>query len=166
MDIQRPSNAREKKIRRIAYGTVALVLLVGVTYGLSKLKPAAPTVDRATIWSDEVKRGPMLREVRGLGTLIPEEIRWIPAQTDSRVDRIVIRPGAIVKPETIILELSNPSLQRDALDAEYQLKGAEADYENLKVQVNSELLNQKAQAAAVRSEFEQAHLQHDVDDKL
>ena len=147
MDIQRPSNARAKKIRRILYATVAVLLIAGVTFGLSRLRPAAPSVDRATVWTDEVKRGPMLREVRGLGTLVPEEIRWIPAQTESRVDRIVVRPGAIVKPDTVILELSNPSLQRDALDAEYQLKGAEADYENLKVQVNSELLNQKAQAA-------------------
>jgi HlyD family secretion protein len=137
-----------------------------VTFGLSRLRPAAPSVDRATVWTDEVKRGPMLREVRGLGTLVPEDIRWIPAQTDSRVDRIVNRPGAIVKPDTIILELSNPELQRDALDAEYQLKGAEADYENLKVQVNSELMNQKAQAASVRSDYEQAKLQHDVDEKL
>src|SRR6267378_3751960 len=166
MDIQRPSNARAKKIRRITYGTVALLLLGGVTYGLSKLRPAAPTVDRATIWPDEVKRGPMLREVRGLGTLIPEEIRWIPAQTDSRVERIVIRPGAIVKPETIILELTDPQLQKDALDAEYQLKAAEAEYANLRVQVNSELMNQKAAAAAVRSEYEQSKIQHEVDDKL
>src|SRR3977135_132072 len=111
MDIQRPSNARAKKIRRSVYGTAALLLVGGVTYGLSRLRPAAPTVDRATIWPDEVKRGPMLREVRGRGTLIPEEIRWIPAQTDSRVDRSGIRPGAIVKPETIILELSDPQLQ-------------------------------------------------------
>src|SRR6195256_7110558 len=116
MDIQRPSNARAKKIRRIAYGTVALILVGGVTFGLSRLRPAAPSVDRATIWTDQVKRGPMLREVRGLGTLVPEEIRWIPAQTDSRVERIVIRPGAIVKPETIILELSDPQLQRDMLE--------------------------------------------------
>jgi len=166
MDIQRPSNAREKKIRRIAYGTVALVLLVGVTYGLSKLKPAAPTVDRATIWPDEVKRGPMVREVRGLGTLVPEDIRWIPAQTDSRVERWVLRPGAIVKPSSIIMELSDPILQRDALDAEFLLKGAEADLANLRVQVNSELMNQKANEAAVRSDFEQARLQHDVDEKL
>jgi len=166
MDIQRPSNAREKKIRRIAYGTVALVLLVGVTYGLSKLKPAAPTVDRATIWPDEVKRGPMVREVRGLGTLVPEDIRWIPAQTDSRVERWVLRPGAIVKPSSIIMELSDPILQRDALDAEFLLKGAEADLANLKVQVNSELMNQKANEAAVRSDYEQARLQHDVDEKL
>jgi HlyD family secretion protein len=166
MDIQRPSNARAKKIRRIAYGTIAVILIAGVTVGLSRLRPAAPTVDAATIWPDTVKRGPMLREVRGLGTLIPEDIRWIPAQTDSRVDRIVLRPGAIVKSDSIILELSDPQLQRDALDAEYQLKGAEADYENLKVQVNSDLLNQRAAAASVRSDYEQAKLQHEVDDQL
>src|SRR5271154_1016762 len=166
MDIQRPSNARAKKIRRIAYGTVALMLLGGVTYALSKLKPAAPAVDKGTVWSDTVKRGPMLREVRGLGTLIPEDIRWIAAQTDSRVDRIVLRPGAIVKPDSIILELSDPELQRSTLDAEYQLKGAEADYANLKVQLQSDLLNQKATAASVRSDYEQARIQHDVDEKL
>jgi HlyD family secretion protein len=143
-----------------------VILIAGVTVGLSRLRPAAPTVDAATIWPDTVKRGPMLREVRGLGTLIPEDIRWIPAQTDSRVDRIVLRPGAIVKPDSIILELSDPQLQRDALDAEYQLKGAEADYENLKVQVSSDLLNQRAAAAAVRSDYEQAKLQHEVDDQL
>src|SRR5437660_10654941 len=124
MDIQRPSNARAKKIRRIAYGSVAFLLIGGVSYGLSRLRPAAPTVDRATIWPDEVKRGPMLREVRGLGTLVPEEIRWIPAETDSRVDGIMIRPGAVVKPESLIVELSDPQLQRDALDAEYQLKAS------------------------------------------
>ena len=140
MDIQRPSNARAKKIRRLVYAIVAVLLLGGATLGLSRLKPAAPSVDRATIYTDDVKRGPMLREMRGLGTLIPEDIRWIPAQTDSRVDHIVIRPGAVVKPDSIILELSNPELQRDALDAEYQLKGAEADYENLKVQLASDLL--------------------------
>jgi HlyD family secretion protein len=108
----------------------------------------------------------MVREVRGLGTLVPEDIRWIPAQTDSRVERWVLRPGAIVKPSSIIMELSDPTLQRDALDAEFQLKGAEADYANLQVQVNSELMNQKANEAAVRSDYEQAHLQHDVDEKL
>ena len=166
MDIQRPSNARAKKIRRIAGGVVGSVLIAGVTFGVSRLRPAAPTVDRTTIWPGEVKRGPMLREVRGLGTLVPEEIRWIPAQTDSRVDQIRIRPGAVVRPETIILELSDPQLQRDALDAEYQLKAAQADYANLKVQVNSELMNQKAAAAAVKSEYEQAKIQHEVDDKL
>jgi HlyD family secretion protein len=166
MDIQRPSNARAKKIRRIAYGTVALLLLGGVTYGLSKLRPAAPSVDKATIWPDEVKRGPMLVERRGLGTLVPEDIRWIAAQTDSRVDRWVLRPGAIVKPNSIIMELSDPTLQQTALDAEFQLKGAEADYANLKVQVDSELMNQKATEAQVRSDYEQAKIQHEVDAKL
>ena len=166
MDIQRPSNARAKKIKRIVYAAVAVLLIAGVTLGLSKLQPAAPTVDASTIWPDTVKRGPMVREVRGLGTLVPEDIHWIPAQTVAKVDRIVIRPGHIVRPDTIILEMSNPELQRDVLDAEYALKAAEANYANLKVQVNSELMNQKATEAAVRSDYEQAKLQHAVDQKL
>jgi HlyD family secretion protein len=166
MDIQRPSNARAKKIRRIAYGTVALLLVGGVTYGLSKLRPAAPSVDRATIWPDEVKRGPMVREVRGLGTLVPVDTRWVAAQTDAHVDKWVLRPPAAVKPSSIIMELSDPIVQKDAVDAEFQLKGAEADYSNLKVQVDSDLMNQKANEAAVRSDYEQARLQHDVDEKL
>jgi HlyD family secretion protein len=166
MDIQRPSNARAKKIRRIAYGTVALLLLGGVTYALSKLKPAAPKVDAGTVWSDTVKRGPMLREVRGLGTLVPEDIRWIASQTQARVDRWVLRPGAIVKPGSIIMELSDPTLSQTALDAEFQLKGAEADYANLRVQVDSDLMNQKATEASVRSDYEQAKIQHDNDEKL
>jgi HlyD family secretion protein len=167
MDIQRPSNARAKKIRRIAYASVALLFVAGVSYGLSRLRPAAPSVDRSTIWPDEVKRGPMLREVRGLGTLVPLDIRWIPAQTAARVERIVVRPGPqLLSPGTVILELSDPVLQRDVVDAEFQLKGAEADYANLKVQVNSELMNQKATEAAVRSDYEQAKIQHEVDEKL
>jgi HlyD family secretion protein len=166
MDIQRPSNARAKKIKRIVFATVAILLVGGVSFGLSRLRPAAPSVDKATVWPDEVKRGPMVREVRGLGTLVPEDIRWIPAQTDSRVDRWVLRPGAIVKPNSIIMELSDPTLQQTALDAEFQLKGAEADYANLKVQVNSELMNQKALEAGVRSDYEQAKIQHEVDEKL
>jgi HlyD family secretion protein len=166
MDIQRPSNARAKMIRRIVYLAIAVVTVVVASFGLSRLRPAAPSVDKATVWTDEVKRGPMLREVHGLGTLVPEDIRWIPAQTDSRVDRWVLRPGAIVKPDSVIMELSDPTLQRDALDAEFQLKGAEADYANLKVQVDSDLMNQKANEASVRSDYEQARLQHDVDEKL
>jgi HlyD family secretion protein len=153
-------------IRRIVLGSIALLLIAGVTWGLSRLRPAAPSVDRATVWSDQVKRGPMLREVRGIGTLVPVDIQWIPAQTEAQVDRIILRPGAVVKPDSIILELSNLTLKRDVLDAEFLLKGAEADYANLKVQVNSELLNQKAAEAAVRSEYEQAKIQHSVDEKL
>src|SRR5208282_6718090 len=166
MDIQRPSNAREKKIRRIVLGTIVFVFVAGVTYGVSRLRPAAPSVDKATIWTDEVKRGPMVREMRGLGTLVPEDIRWIAAQTDSRVDRWVLRPGAIVKPDSIIMELSDPTLSQTALDAELQLRGAQADLANLRVQVNSDLMNQKATEASVRSDYEQAKIQHGVDVKL
>lgn len=167
MDIQRPSNARAKKIRRIIYGTVALLLVGGVTYGLSKLKPAAPSVDPSTIWTDTVKRGPMLREMRGLGTLVPEDIRWIAAQTNARVDRLILRPSAtILKPDAVVMDLSDPTVQRDAVDAEYQLRGAEADYANLKVQVDSDLMNQKATEAQVRSDYEQAKIQHERDVKL
>jgi HlyD family secretion protein len=166
MDIQRPSNAHAKKIRRIVYVGIAIISVAGVTYGVSRLRPAAPSVDKATTWTDEVKRGPLLIEVHGTGTLVPEDIRWIPAQTDSRVDRILIFPGAVVQPGSVILELSNPELQRDVLDSEYQLKAAQADFENLKVQLNSDLLNQKAATAAVRSDYEQAKIQHEVDEKL
>jgi HlyD family secretion protein len=166
MDIQRPSNAHAKKIRRIVYAGIAIISVAGVTYGVSRLRPAAPSVDKATTWTDEVKRGPLLIEVHGVGTLVPEDIRWLPAQTDSRVDRIVLHPGALVQPGSVILELSNPELRREVLDAEYQLKAAQADFENLKVQVNSDLLNQKAATAAVRSDYEQAKIQHEVDEKL
>jgi HlyD family secretion protein len=166
MDIQKPDNSRARRIKRSIYAAVLLLFVGGTTIAVSRLRPAGPTVDRATIWTGEVKRGAMLRDVHGIGTLVPEDIRWIPAQTDSRVDRIVLKPGARVKPDSVIIELSNPSLQRDTLDAEYQLKAAVADYENLKVQLNSELLNQKAAAAAVHSEYEQARIQHEVDEKL
>ncbi|MGC2829470.1 MAG: HlyD family efflux transporter periplasmic adaptor subunit [Candidatus Acidiferrum sp.] len=137
-----------------------------MTYALSKLKPAAPTVDKGTVWSETVKRGDMLREMRGLGTLVPEDIRWIAAQTDARVDRWVLRPGAIVKPDSIIMELSDPTLSQTTLDAELQLRGAEADLANLRVQVDSDLMNQKATEASVRSDYEQAKIQHDNDEKL
>src|SRR5215475_4577273 len=110
MDIQRPDQSHSKRIKRIVYAAIAILLTGGVTIGVSRLRPAAPTVDRATVWTDEVKRGSMLRDVHGLGTLVPEDIRWIPAQTNARVEKIVMRPGvdAVVKPDSIILELSDP----------------------------------------------------------
>jgi HlyD family secretion protein len=167
MDIQRPSNARAKKIKRTIYVVVAVVCIAGVTLGLSRLKPAAPSVDRGTVWTDVVKRGPMLREVRGLGTLVPIDIRWIPAQTSARVDKIVIRPGPkMLTPQTVILEMSDPTVEQALLDAQYQLKAAESDYANLKVQVDSDLMNQKDVEASVRSDYQQAKLEHDVDLKL
>src|SRR5215510_596709 len=117
MDVARPaSHARQKKIRRAIYGGLAVLGVGAITLALSRLQPAAPSVERATVWIDTVKRGPMVREVHGLGTLVPEDIRWIPATTTGRVERIVIRPGTIVKKDTVILELSNPQLEQELED--------------------------------------------------
>jgi len=167
MDIQRPSSvARNKKIRQIVIGVVALVVVGLITVALSRLKPAAPTVDRGTAYLDTVKRGPMVRQVRGLGTLIAEDIRWIPAATDGRVERIVVYPGTPVTPETIILELSNPTQMQALLEAEQQLKAAEAQYANLQVTVANDLLAQEAATSAVRADARQARLQAEADAEL
>src|SRR6516162_9501957 len=122
MDIARPSNVRQKRIRRLIYGAIAGLAVGLITLGLSKLKPAAPGVDRATVWIDTVKRGPMVRDVRGLGTLVPEDIRWIPATTQGRVERILLRPGTVVTATSVILDLSNPELDQALQDAQLKLK--------------------------------------------
>ena len=166
MDIARPDFARKRKFRLIAYGAAALVALPAVTIGVLRLKPAAPSVERASVSLDSVRRGEMLREVRGLGTLVPVDIRWIPAQTSARVDTIVLQSGAIVKSNSVVLELSDPQLQRDALDAEYGYKAAEADLANLKVQLANGLMAQKSSAADIESQYQQAKLQAAVDKQL
>jgi HlyD family secretion protein len=166
MDIARPELARAKKIRRAIYGGVALIALVIVTLALSKLKPAAPTVDRSTVWSGTVARGNMLREVRGLGTLVPEDIRWIAAQSNAKVDRIVLRSGATVKPDSIVLELSDPQLQDDTLTAQLTYKEAEADFENLKVQLDSQLMALKESNAGLLGQYDQDRLQAQTDKQL
>src|SRR5436189_5174278 len=121
MDIPRQSAAQARRRRRIIYAILGVLVIAGITMGLSKLKPAAPSVEAATLWPDTVKRGPMLRQVRGLGTLVPEDIRWIPATTQGRVEKIILRPGAIVKPDAVILELTNPQLDQEMMDAELKL---------------------------------------------
>ncbi|MCS6805933.1 MAG: efflux RND transporter periplasmic adaptor subunit [Acidobacteriota bacterium] len=166
MDIPRPSVARRKRLRRALYGLIGLGLIVLITVGVSRLKPAPPSVERATVWIDTVKRGPMLRQVRGLGTLVPEEIRWIPAATEGRVERRLVQPGAVVKSDTVLLELSNPELEQAALEAKMQLRAAEAEYTNLRVQLESQLLTQRAQAAAVQAEYHQAKLQAEANEEL
>jgi HlyD family secretion protein len=167
MDIQRPSSViRNKQIRRVVIGVVALLALVLITFFLSRLKPAAPTVDRGTAYIDTVKRGEMIRQERGLGTLVPEDIRWIPAATDGRVERIVVYPGTPVSPDTIILELVNPTQTQALLEAEQQLKAAEAQYANLQVTVANDLLAQEASAGQVRAEYRQAKLQAEADAEL
>jgi HlyD family secretion protein len=166
MDIARPDMARKRRIKRITYGVIAAVVVLGVTVALSRLEPAPPSVDRSVVLLDTVQRGELLRQVRGLGTLVPEDIRWVAAVTQGRVERIVLRPGASVTPDAVILELSNPELERQVVDAEWQLKAAEASYQNLRVQLESQLLNQRAAAATVQADYHQAKLQAEVDEQL
>jgi HlyD family secretion protein len=165
MDIPRPSAARSKRIRRIIYAVVGLLVVGSVTVGLSRLKPAAPEVDRSTVWVDTVKRGPMLIEDRGLGTLVPEDILWIPAVTDGRVVKRLL-PGIKVKADTLLVVLKNPQLEQETLDAEWQLKAAEAESNSLKAQLDSSVLDQKATAATVQSDYRQAVLTADKDKQL
>lgn len=164
MDI--PRKAPNRRLRRALYALIGAGGITLITVGVSRLKPAAPSVDRATVWVDTVKRGPMLRQVRGSGTLVPEEIRWIPAITEGRVERQLVQPGAVVKAETVLLELSNPEVEQAALEAEMQLKAAEAEYANLRVQLESQRLTQQAQAAMVQAEYRQAKLQAEANEEL
>ena len=166
MDIARPDLLEKKKKRRLVWAGVGAAAVVLLTLGVSRLKPAAPTVERATVVIDTVKRGEMVREVRGLGTLVPEDIRWIPALTEARVERRVLLPGTIVKPDSVILELSNPEVLTLAQDADSQARAAEARYTELKVRLQSQLLDQKAAAARVAAESRQARLRADADTEL
>jgi HlyD family secretion protein len=166
MDIARPNVAKEKRKKRIVYAVIAGVALIGITVALSKLKPAAPNVERNLVWIDTVKRGPMVRQVRGLGTLVPEEIRWIAARTSGRVDKIVLRPGALVQPGSLILELANPDVEQAAANATSQLNAAEAQLTNLKVQLESGLLASEAAAARAKSDYSTSKLQAEVREEL
>lgn len=169
MDIQRPASvARQKQLRRIAFGVAAILVIAVVSVVLARLKPAAPTVERATVWVDTVKRGSMLRQVRGLGTLVPvdEARRWVPASTQGRVERIVLRPGAQVTPDTVVLELSDPQAQQLLSDAEQQLRATEADYNSLKARLDTEKLTQRSAAATVEADYEQARLEKEVNEDL
>jgi HlyD family secretion protein len=167
MDIARPPEERNRrKRRRILYGAAGVVAILLITLGLSRLESAAPSVDRATVWTDVVKRGNMVRQVRGLGTLVPEEIRWIPAVTDGRVEQIVIYPGTEVTADSVILELSNPEAEMSAQEAEAELRAAEAQLTELRVRLDRELLDQQATAARVEAESRQAQLQLEADEAL
>jgi HlyD family secretion protein len=168
MDIARPEFKQQKRRRQIIWGMVGLVCFGGVTVGVSRLKPAAPEVERGTVWTDTVKRGPMLRQVRGLGSLIPSQefTRQIPAETEATVVRILKLPGSQVKADTVLLEMSNSQVEQVAVDAKLQLKAAEAEYQSLRVTLQSNLMNQKAGAATVNSDYTQAKLQADTDKAL
>ncbi|MEO5894722.1 MAG: HlyD family efflux transporter periplasmic adaptor subunit [Vicinamibacterales bacterium] len=167
VDIARPAAvAKKKKIRRAIYGVTALAVIVLITVGVSRLKPAAPSVDRAAVWVDTVKRGPMLRLVRGSGTLVPEDIRWINTSTQGRVERILLRPGAMVTPGTVILELSNPELQQSVTEAQLSYQSAQANFENRKAELERQLLTQQSDVAGIEANYKDAALQLEAQEKL
>jgi len=166
MDIPREGHARKQKIRRVLYSLVALAAVLLISLGLSRLKPAAPSVEWSTVWPGTVKRGEMIRNVHGLGTLVPEDIRWIPAANEGRVDRILWLPGKVVTADTVLLELSNPEIELAMFNAEWQLKAAEANYTDLKVQLESERLDQQSVTAQVEAEYHQAKLKSERNELL
>jgi HlyD family secretion protein len=166
-DIARdPSFLKRRRLRRIGYGVVATFVLIGVSIVLARMEPAPPSVAADTLLRDTVKRGPFTRQVRGPGTLVPEDTRWIPAITDGRIERILLRPGAFLEPDSVILELSNPQLQQEALNARLQLQSAQANLENLRVQYENELLTQESQIAALDADFEQAKMDAETKEAL
>jgi HlyD family secretion protein len=160
VDIARPESVvRKKKAKRYAYGLAGVLAVMAVTVGVSQLRPAAPSVEWGTLWPDTVKRGPMVRNVRGTGTLVPEDTRWIPATTAGRVEKLLLRSGAQVKPDSVIMELSNPELEQTATEARLQWESAQAQLTNRKAELESALLTQRATAAQVEAEYRQAELQ-------
>jgi HlyD family secretion protein len=166
MDIQRKDAGKKRLIRRIAIGVVLVAAIVGVSVAVSRLKPAAPSVDLSVVWRDAVKRGPMTREVRGLGTLVPIDTMLIPATTEGRVQRILIYPGTPVKANSVVMILTSQELETDLLNAEYALKAAEADYSNLKVTLEKLNLDMQSTVAQVDADYNTAKLQGDRDAAL
>ena len=166
MDIPRQVDLRKRRLRRVAFTLVGVILILATTLGLSHLKPAAPEVDRSTVWIDTVKRGAMDIQVRGLGKLVPEKILWIPAPVEGRVEQKMILPGMAVEPATVLLVLTNPEIEQAALDAQWQLKAAEADYNSLKAQLAGRLLDQRATAATAQSDYLQSKLEAERDRQL
>ena len=166
MDVARPDIGRRKKLRRGFYVVLTAVVIFLITVAVSRLEPAAPLVDRDSLYVDIVRRGAMVREVRAVGTLVTEHIRWIPATTAGIVQRIAIQPGAVVGPETIIVELSNPELEQMALEAKLNLDAAGARYSNRRVEVERSLLEQRATLASTEAQLVDARLQADADREL
>lgn len=169
MDFVRDESVkRKRRVKQVSLGVVSVLAVLGITLAVYKLPQAAPSVDAGAVWPDTVKRGSMLREVHGLGSLvpIPEDVRLIPAETDVRVERILVLPGTRVKPDTVIMELSNPQVEQEAISADLELKSAEAQYHNTKAKVDSDLLTLRAEAATVEAEYENAKREADANREL
>lgn len=167
MDISRPDIRKRRLQRNASLGAIALIVVGALSFFVMRLKPAIPTVDSA-VWTDVVKRGPLLRQVRGPGTLVPREdrLRLIPAETEATVVRIRVLPGAKVEPNTILMDLVDPAVQQQMLDAQLQLKAAKADFLNIRARLQSDLMNQRAGAATVGADQRQALLQSQTDKSL
>ncbi|MBI2150396.1 MAG: HlyD family efflux transporter periplasmic adaptor subunit [Acidobacteria bacterium] len=167
MDVARPQSVvRNKKIKRVVYLLLFLAAASAVTLGLSRMSPAAPSVDGGTLWPDTVKRGEIVWQVRGTGTLVPEEVRWIPATTDGIIEEVRADPGDTVSAKTVILVLSSPDVRQRAIDAELQLRGAEADLANLRASLQSQILNQQVAQAGIESDYKRAKLEYDANLQL
>ncbi len=164
--VRDPAILKRKRLRQAGLAAVGVLVVIAVSIALARMEPAAPNVERATVLVDTVKRGSIIRQVRGLGTLVPEDTRWLPSQTEGRVERILLRPGAQVGPNSVILELSNPQLEQEAINAKLALQSADAALENLRVQLQSEFLTQQSQVAALDADFQQARMQAEADEQL
>jgi RND family efflux transporter MFP subunit len=168
MDIARPEFKERKRRRQIAVAAVIVIVVAVLTVIVYRLRPAAPTVERGTVWTDSVKRGSMLRQVRGIGSLVPsqESVLQIPAETEATVLRIRMLPGSLVKPDTILLEMSNSQVEQAAVDAHLQWKAAEAEYQSQRMKLESDYMNQKSSAATVKADYTQSQLQSETDKAL
>lgn len=166
MDIERPDLKKKRQKQRILYGSLIVVALIVVTYGISSLEPAAMSVSRQSIWPGKVERGTMIRQVRGPGTLVPKQIRWITTSVEGRVEARLLEPGVHVQPDSVILELINPQLEQQLEDARLALGAAEARLADLRVQLESDLLNQQAQAAAIESDYQESRLEVEANEEL
>lgn len=166
MDIARPELKRRRRIKRLIWIAVAAVTLVILVVAVARLEPAAPRVDRATVWTDTVERGEMLRQVRGPGVLVPREVRWVTATAEARVDRVLVKPGAVVGPDTVLVEMSNSELAQQVRESRSQRVAAEADYAALEVRLQSQVLDQRATLVQVRSDARGARLQAEAEARL
>ena len=166
MDIPRKSAAKKRRIKRILYALTAIIAVAVITVGVSRLQPAVPSAERNTLWTGTVARGTIPRNVRGLGTLVPEEIRYVPAITAGRVEKRLVQPGAQVKADQVLMELTDPAVEQAFVDAESQLRGADASLTTLKVQLNKAILDQEATLAQAKSDFNKAKMQFEVNEQL
>lgn len=166
MDISRPDLKQKKRRRQFISAGAGILTLIALAFGLSAIEPAAPKVARAQVWIDAVKRGEMKREVRGPGTLVPKEVRWIAAETAARVDRFLVKPGALVRADTVIMELSNPEVMDQLLAARSEVTAAEADHAALRMSLESQVLDQRANMAGIEADYESARLQAEAEAEL